>query len=89
MPVRTDRDFIGEIIMPNTTDYELLNELCERLQKLNLKKDLMPKGNNFRAISEAAILEALTPALLELGIDYNITVLDDKLYYYEIGRAHV
>ena len=69
--------------MANTTDYELLNELYERLEKLNLKKDLMPKGNNFRAISEAAILEALSPVLLELGIDYNITVLDDKLYFYE------
>lgn len=49
----------------------------QKVLKPDLAKD--PAGNNFRAISEAAILEEINPLLYENGIDYSIKVLNYNL----------
>ena len=57
----------------------------EIIQKVNSDKRLVPdlakseKGNNFRAISEAAILDVIDPALKEAGWFYTVTVKKSDL----------
>ena len=57
-----------------------ISEIQEKMLKPDLMKD--PKGNNFRAISEHAILECINPILKKNGIDYYIEVLDHKVEFY-------
>ena len=51
-------------------------EFTEIIQKVNSDKRLVPdllkadKGNNFRAVSEAAILDVIDPVLSDNGIFY-------------------
>lgn len=57
----------------------------EIIQKVNSDKRLIPdlmkseKGNNFRAISESAILDVISPVLESEGIFYTIDVRDQHL----------
>ena len=55
----------------------------EKVLKPDLLKD--PSGNNFRAISEAAILEAINPLLYENSIDYSIAVKKSDLQIKEFN----
>ena len=60
-------------------------EFSEIIKKVNSDKRLVPdlmkceKGNNFRAVSEAAILEVINPVLNENGIFYTVEVKEQKL----------
>lgn len=58
---------------------------AEIIEKVNSDKRLVPdlmkseKGNNFRAISESAILDVIDPVLKEAGIYYTVDVRDQHL----------
>ena len=60
-------------------------EFTEIIQKVNSDKRLVPdlmkseKGNNFRAISESAILDVIDPVLKEAGWFYTIEVKKSDL----------
>ena len=60
-------------------------EFTEIIQKVNSDKRLVPdlmkseKGNNFRAISESAILDVIDPVLKEAGWFYTVTVKKSDL----------
>lgn len=60
-------------------------EFTEIIQKVNSDKRLVPdlmkseKGNNFRAISESAILDVIDPILKEAGWFYTVTVKKSDL----------
>lgn len=60
-------------------------EFTEIIQKVNSDKRLVPdlmkseKGNNFRAISESAILDVIDPILKEAGVFYTIDIRDQHL----------
>ena len=60
-------------------------EFTEIIKKVNSDKRLVPdltkseKGNNFRAISESAILDVIDPVLKEAGWFYTITVKKSDL----------
>ena len=60
-------------------------EFTEIIEKVNSDKRLVPdlmkadKGNNFRAISEAAILDVIDPVLKEAGCFYTIEVKKSDL----------
>ena len=60
-------------------------EFTEIIQKVNSDKRLVPdlmkseKGNNFRAISESAILDVIDPILKEAGWFYTIEVKKSDL----------
>lgn len=60
-------------------------EFTEIIQKINSDKRLVPdlmkseKGNNFRAISESAILDVIDPVLKEAGWFYTVTVKKSDL----------
>lgn len=60
-------------------------KFTEIIQKVNSDKRLVPdlmkseKGNNFRAISESAILDVISPILESEGIFYTIDVRDQHL----------
>ena len=60
-------------------------EFSEIIKKVNSDKrrvpDLLkaPKGNNFRAVSESAILDVINPILNEEGVFYTVEVVDPKL----------
>ena len=60
-------------------------EFTEIIQKVNSDKRLVPdlmkseKGNNFRAISESAILDVIDPVLKEAGWYYTIEVKKSDL----------
>lgn len=60
-------------------DYTTFIEAIRMVNMKVAKPDLMKVGNNFRAISESAILEAINPVLYDKNIDYNISVLDSDL----------
>ena len=61
------------------------------IQKVNSDKRLVPdllkseKGNNFRAVSESAILDVISPILESEGIFYTIDVRD---YHLDIREAY-
>ena len=60
-------------------------EFTEIIQKVNSDKRLIPdlmkseKGNNFRAISESAILDVIDPVLKEAGWFYTVTIKKSDL----------
>lgn len=60
-------------------------EFTEIIQKVNTNKKLVPdlikseKGNNFRSISESAILDVIDPILREAGWFYTVTVKKSDL----------
>ena len=60
-------------------------EFTEIIQKVNCDKRLIPdlmkseKGNNFRAISESAILDVIDPVLKEAGWFYTVTIKKSDL----------
>lgn len=60
-------------------------EFTEIIQKVNSDKRLVPdltkceKGNNFRAISESAILDVIDPVLREAGWFYTVTIKKSDL----------
>ena len=60
-------------------------KFTEIIQKVNSDKRLVPdlmkseKGNNFRAVSESAILDVISPILESEGIFYTIDVKDQHL----------
>ena len=60
-------------------------EFTEIIQKVNSDKRLVPdlmkseKGNNFRAISESAILDVIDPILKEAGWFYTVEVKKSQL----------
>ena len=60
-------------------------KFTEIIQKVNSDKRLVPdlmkceKGNNFRAVSESAILDVISPILESEGIFYTIDVRDQHL----------
>lgn len=60
-------------------------EFTEIIQKVNSDKRLVPdlikseKGNNFRAISESAILDVIDPVLKEAGWFYTVSVKKSDL----------
>ena len=60
-------------------------EFTEIIQKVNSDKRLVPdlmkseKGNNFRAISESAILDVIDPVLKEAGWFYTVTIKKSDL----------
>ena len=60
-------------------------KFTEIIQKVNSDKKLVPdlmkseKGNNFRAMSESAILDVISPILDSEGIFYTIDVRDQHL----------
>ena len=60
-------------------------KFADIIQKVNSDKRLIPdlmkseKGNNFRAISESAILDVISPILESEGIFYTIDVIDQHL----------
>ena len=60
-------------------------EFTEIIQKVNSDKRLVPdlmkseKGNNFRAISESAILDVIDPILKEAGWFYTVSVKKSDL----------
>lgn len=60
-------------------------EFTEIIQKVNSDKRLVPdlmkseKGNNFRAVSESAILDVISPILESEGIFYTTDVRDQHL----------
>lgn len=60
-------------------------EFSEIIKKVNSDKRLVPdllkapKGNNFRAVSESAILDVINPVLNEFGVFYTVEVIDPKL----------
>ena len=60
-------------------------EFTEIIQKVNTDKRLIPdlmkseKGNNFRAVSESAILDVLEPIFEEAGLFYTIDVKKSDL----------
>ena len=60
-----------------TNFHNFLARVEEKVLKPDLLKD--PVGNNFRAISEAAILEAINPICYEYAVDYSIKVLNSNL----------
>ena len=62
-------------------------EFCSEIQKLNFKPDLLksPVGKNFRAISEAAILQTINEALKKYHIDYSISVKENHLEIKEVA----
>lgn len=63
------------------------SKIIEEVNKDNrLVPDLLkaPKGNNFRAVSESAILEVINPILNKNGIFYTVEVLD---YHLDIKEA--
>lgn len=66
-------------------------KFTEIIQKVSKDKRLTPdlmkseKGNNFRAVSEATILDAIGPVLEAEGVFYTISVLRDNL---EIKEAY-
>ena len=57
----------------------------EIIKKVNSDKRLVPdllkadKGNNFRAVSEAAILDVIDPVLSDNGIFYTVTIKEQHL----------
>lgn len=55
------------------TFQNFLYKAQQKILKPDLAKD--PAGNNFRAISEANILEEINPFLFEFGVDYSVKVL--------------
>lgn len=57
--------------------FHAIKRVNETVAKPDLLKD--PAGKNFRAISEAKILESINPVLEAGGIDYNIEVIDSDL----------
>ena len=60
-------------------------KFTEIIQKVNSDKRLVPdlmkseKGNNFRAVSESAILDVIDPVLKDAGIFYTIDIRDQHL----------
>lgn len=60
-------------------------EFSKIIKKVNSDKRLVPdllkapKGNNFRAVSESAILDVINPILNEEGLFYIVEVIDPKL----------
>ena len=66
-------------------------EFTEIIQKVNSDKRLVPdlmkseKGNNFRAVSESAILDVISPLLEKEGIFYTIDVREQ---YLDIREAY-
>ena len=60
-------------------------EFAEIIKKVNSDKRLIPdllkapKGNNFRAVSESAILDVINPVLNDAGIFYTVEVLETHL----------
>ena len=70
-------------------DYRDFQNCIEECSKKILKPDLMKVGDNFRAISEAAILEAINPIFNEFGFDYNVDVLDNTLVIKETSKKYV
>ncbi len=60
-------------------------EFSDIIKKVNSDKRLVPdllkapKGNNFRAVSESAILDVINPVLNEAGVFYTVKVEDPKL----------
>lgn len=70
-------------------DYRDFQNCIEECSKKILKPDLMKVGDNFRAISEAAILEAINPVFNEFGFDYNVDVLDSELVIKETSKKYV
>ena len=60
-------------------------DFADIIKKVNSDKRLVPdllkapKGNNFRAVSESAILEVINPILNEAGIFYTVEVLETHL----------
>ena len=65
-------------------------EFAEIIKKVNSDKRLVPdllkapKGNNFRAVSESAILDVINPVFNEFGIFYIVEVED---YHLDIKEA--
>ena len=57
----------------------------EIIKKVNEDKRLVPdlmkaeKGNNFRAVSESAILDVIDPILKEAGVFYTVDIRDQHL----------
>lgn len=60
-----------------TNFHNFLLKVEEKVLKPDLLKD--PVGNNFRAISEAAILEAINPICYDYAVDYSIKILNYNL----------
>ena len=60
-------------------DYLTFTEAIRMVNMKVAKPDLLKVGNNFRAISESAILDAINPVLYDKNIDYNISVIDSSL----------
>lgn len=60
-------------------------EFSKIIEEVNKDKRLLPdllkapKGNNFRAVSESAILEVINPVLNKHGIFYTVEVLESHL----------
>lgn len=60
-------------------------EFSEIIKKVNSDKRLVPdllkapKGNNFRAVSESAILDVINPILNEAGVFYTVEIKDKNL----------
>lgn len=65
-----------------TNFHNFLLKVEENVLKPDLLKD--PVGNNFRAISEAAILEAINPICYDYAVDYSIKVLSSNLNIKEV-----
>lgn len=70
-------------------DFRDFQNFIVECYKRVLKPDLMKVGDNFRAISESAILDAINPLLDEFGFDYNIEVLDSLLTIKETAKEFV
>lgn len=60
-------------------------DFAKIIEKVNKDKKLVPdytraeKGKNFRALSEASIIDAINPVLNEAGIFYTVEVLEHHL----------
>ena len=73
-------------------------EFTEIIQKVNSDKRLIPdlmkseKGNNFRAISESAILDVIDPVLTQAGCFYTVKIKKSNLEIIEAygpkGKKH-
>lgn len=71
-----------ETIVEQKYEPKLFSELIKEIgQDKRLQPDLMKceKGNNFRAVSESAIIDAINPVLFENNIYYTVTVKDSRL----------
>lgn len=58
---------------------EKINAISEEA-KNKFKPDLVKYGKNFRAISESAVLDVLSPLLKKYNLAYNIEIKSSELH---------